>query len=361
MQISKIEPYPLRIGEIWKEKIWGGRNLERVLGKTLPDNQLIGELWEVSDRPGDVCLVTNGPFAGRDLHELVEKWNQPLLGSASTTVYGRFPLLYKFIDANLDLSVQVHPDDALARELNEPDVGKTEMWYVIDAPADGKLIFELTPETTPEMFRSAIEKSELEPLMIKVPVQSGDALFVAPGTVHAICEGIVLAEIQQNSDLTYRVYDWGRVGDDGQPRPLHIDKAMAAISFGSTPKGPAKPLDIPAEGAHRQILAACRYFTTEKISVDTGWSAEIPPEGSFRILSAVGGAGSVEVNGVEEPLVRGDTLIVPASSGTYRVEGPVEMLQFYVADIDREIIPVLESAGYDEKTINTLAGINIRS
>jgi mannose-6-phosphate isomerase len=359
VEISRVAPYPLRIGEIWKPKIWGGRNLETVLGKEMPEGELIGESWEVSDRPGDVCLIENGLLDGVDLHTLVEEWGGKLLGSA-TTVYGRFPLLYKFIDANLDLSVQVHPDDALALEFDEPDVGKTEMWYVIASPPGGNLIFELNADATAEAFRGAVDSGSFEPLMVRVPVCAGDALFVAPGTVHAICEGIVLAEIQQNSDLTYRVYDWGRVGDDGRPRALHIEKAVTAISFGHEPEGCVRPLSLPAEGASREILAACKYFATEKIEVDGIWSDDIPDGGTFRILSAVGGSGSIESCGVTERFVMGNTFIVPASAGTYAIEGSVEFLKFYVPVIEMEIVSALRSAGHDETSIRGLAGMNVR-
>jgi len=359
VDIETVPPYPVRLTEIFKPKLWGGRNLERVLGKRLPPGEVTGESWEVTDRPGDVNVVANGECAGQDLHTLLQAWGGKLLGCAGTE-RGRFPLLYKFIDANQMLSVQVHPDDLLARELNEPDVGKTEMWYVINAPPGGKLILGLRPDVTAETFREALAAATLEPMLVEVPVAAGDAVFVAPGTVHAICEGIVLAEIQQNSDLTYRVYDWGRVADDGNPRPLHIEKAISAIAFGRKPPGVIRPLDIPADGAHRQILAASPYLAAERIDVQDAWTECITGLGSFRILSCLEGEGTLASGTFLEPFRPGSTLIVPAAAGRYLIEGPVELLKFYVPDIEREVVPALQAAGHSDDAIGRLAGIGLQ-
>jgi len=359
VDIEKVEPYPLRLAEIWKSKIWGGRNLEDVLGKRLPAGELVGESWEVSDRPDDVSEVTNGACAGRNLHELVKAWGSRLLGRARPE-QGRFPLLYKFIDANQVLSVQVHPDDALAAEFDESDVGKTEMWYVIDARPGAKLVGGVQPDATVETFREAIEATALEPLLVGVPVRAGDVLFVSPGTVHAIGEGIVLAEIQQNSDLTYRVYDWGRLGRDGKPRPLHIEKALESIAFGQPAPGIVRPLDIPAEGARRQVLAASPYFAAEKVEVDGAWSDETVERNSFLIVTCIEGKGALVNGDTSEPLGPGSTLVLPAAVGSYRIEGSVALLKFWVPDIEGEVVPMLRTAGHSEKTIRQLAGINLR-
>ena len=358
MDIKKVEPYPLRLAEIWKSKIWGGRNLETVLGKRLPEGELVGESWEVSDRPGNVSEVTNGACAGRNLHELVEAWGSALLGRAQPE-RGRFPLLYKFIDANQVLSVQVHPDDMLAAEFGEPDVGKTEMWYVLAARPGARLVGGVDPDATVETFRNAIESNALEPLLVDVPIRAGDALFVSSGTVHAIGEGIVLAEIQQNSDLTYRVYDWGRVGQDGKPRPLHIEKALKSIAFGRTAPGIVRPLDIPADGARRQILAASPYFAAERVYVDGIWNDEPHGRDSFVIVTCLEGEGTMVNGDISELLEPGATLLLPASAGSYRVEGSVGLIKFWVPDIEEEIMPVLRAAGHSENAIGQLAGISL--
>jgi len=359
VDIKKVEPYPLRLAEICKSKIWGGRNLETVLGKRLPEGELVGESWEVSDRPDNESMVSNGACAGRNLHELVEAWGPRLLGRARLE-RGRFPLLYKFIDANQVLSVQVHPDDTLAAGFDEQDVGKTEMWYVIDARPGAKLVGGVQPDATVETFREAIESAALEPLLVDVPVLAGDALFVPPGTVHAIGEGIVLAEIQRNSDLTYRVYDWGRLGLDGRPRPLHIEKALKSIVFGRPAPAVVRPLDIPAEGARRHVLAASRYFTVEKVEVDGAWSEETAVRDSFLIVTCLEGEGTLVNGDATEPLGRGTTLVLPASAGSCRIEGTVSLLRFWVAEIEKEIVPTLRAAGHSEDSIRQLAGINMR-
>jgi len=358
VDIEKVEPYPLRLAEIWKPKIWGGRNLETALGKQLPEGELVGESWEVSDRPDNESMVSNGACAGRNLHELVEAWGPRLLGRARLE-RGRFPLLCKFIDANRVLSVQVHPDDTLAAEFDEPDVGKTEMWYVIDARPAAKLVGGVHPDATVETFREAIESAALEPLLVDVPVRAGDALFISPGTVHAIGEGIVLAEIQRNSDLTYRVYDWGRLGRDGRPRPLHIEKALKSIVFGRPAPGIVRPLDIPAEGARRHVLAVSRYFAAEKLEVDGAWSEETANRNSFLIVTCIEGEGSLVNGDASEPLDPGTTFLLPASAGSCRIEGSVTALRFWVPDIEREIVPTLRAAGHSDKTIGQLAGINM--
>jgi len=359
VDIENVTPYPLRLAEIFKPKIWGGRNLETVLGKRLPESELVGESWEVSDRPGDVSLVTNGPCAGCDLHSVVEAWGTGLLGRAKTE-RGRFPLLYKFVDANHVLSVQVHPDDTLAAELNEPDVGKTEMWYIVDSRAGGTLVGGIKPDVTAETFRQAIEDTALEPMLVDVAVNAGDTLFVAPGTVHAIGEGIVLAEIQQNSDLTYRVYDWGRVGDDGKPRQLHIEKAIRAIAFGRTPPGLASPVEVPEDAARRYILAASDYFAAEKLEIDEVWSDETSDTDSFQIVSCLKGHGSLISGNSTESVLPGNTLVIPAATVSYRIEGCVELLRFWVPDIERHIVPMLLRAGHSESTVRQLSGIDIR-
>jgi len=221
--------YPLTFRPIFKERIWGGRALERLYRKPLPSKAPIGESWEISDRPGDVSVIANGPLAGKDLHWLMEHHRQELLGDAKGA-NGRFPLLVKILDAEEKLSLQVHPPAHKAAELHgEP---KTEAWYIADAAPSAELYVGLKRGTTRVQFEGKIKSGDVAECFHRVPVKPGDTMFLPSGRVHAIGAGLVIFEIQQNSDTTYRVFDWNRVGADGKPRDLHVEQSLASIDFG---------------------------------------------------------------------------------------------------------------------------------
>ncbi|HOF89518.1 MAG TPA: class I mannose-6-phosphate isomerase, partial [Armatimonadota bacterium] len=223
--------YPLRFTPIYKEKVWGGRRLETLLGRALPPDQPIGEAWEVSDHPHGRSVVANGPDAGTPLDALIARHGAALLGARVAAEDGaRFPLLVKYLDAEKPLSVQVHPDDAYAAE-HAGELGKTEMWYVLHAEPDACLIAGLRAGVTREAFADALAHGDPAALLHRLPVSAGDTLFIPAGRIHAILPGLLLLEIQQNSDTTYRLYDWGRVGLDGTPRALHADEAMAVANW----------------------------------------------------------------------------------------------------------------------------------
>ncbi|MBI2928629.1 MAG: class I mannose-6-phosphate isomerase [Verrucomicrobia bacterium] len=220
--------YPLTFHPIFKERVWGGRNLERLYGKPLPPGVPIGESWEISDRPGDVSVIANGPLAGRDLRWLMEHHEKELLGSAGSQG-GPFPLLIKILDAQEKLSLQVHPPATVAAQLGgEP---KTEMWYITDAAPGAELYVGLRRGVTRGQFERRIREGSVAECFHRLPVRAGDAMFLPSGRVHAIGAGLVIFEIQQNSDTTYRVFDWNRVGLDGQPRELHVAQSLASIDF----------------------------------------------------------------------------------------------------------------------------------
>lgn len=220
--------YPLRFQPIFKERVWGGRNLERLYGKALPPGVPIGESWEVSDRPNDVSVIANGPLAGHDLHWLVQQYGRELLGQPSLPG-NRFPLLIKLLDAQERLSLQVHPPKTTATELGgEP---KTEMWFIADAAPGAELYVGLKRGVTRDSFRQKIHDGTVADCFHRIPVKAGDTMFLPSGRVHAIGAGLVIFEIQQNSDTTYRVFDWNRVGLDGKPRELHVRESLASIDF----------------------------------------------------------------------------------------------------------------------------------
>src|SRR5436190_8502996 len=220
--------YPLTFHPIFKERVWGGRKLELLYHKPLPPDTTIGESWEISDRPGDVSVVANGPLEGKDLHSVMEAHGDELLGETHS-LNGRFPLLIKILDAQEKLSLQVHPPAHKAESLGgEP---KTEMWYIADAAPDAELFVGLRQGVTRQEFEQKIEAGTVAECFHRIKVARGDAIFLPSGRVHAIGAGLVIFEIQQNSDTTYRVFDWNRVGLDGKPRPLHIRESLASIDF----------------------------------------------------------------------------------------------------------------------------------
>ena len=221
--------YPFTFLPRFKHRIWGGRALASIYNKALPPGEPIGESWEISDRPGDESVIANGPLAGKSLRWLMENHRADLLGSARPSADGRFPLLCKILDARDTLSLQVHPPAHLAGTLGgEP---KTEMWYIADAAPGAELFVGLRPGVTRAAFEAKAASGEVAGLFHRIPVRAGDAMFLPSGRVHAIGAGLVIFEIQQNSDTTYRVFDWNRKGLDGNPRELHLAESLASIDF----------------------------------------------------------------------------------------------------------------------------------
>lgn len=221
--------YPFTFEPIYKERVWGGRRLAELYGRVLPPSSPIGESWEISDRPGDESVIANGSLAGRTLHWLMTEHGRELLGSANAAPGGRFPLLCKILDARDRLSLQVHPPSHMAAALGGDP--KTEMWYIAEADANADLFVGLRRGVTREAFADKVSRGEVAECFHRIPVHAGDTMFLPSGRVHAIGAGLVIFEIQQNSDTTYRVFDWNRSGLDGQPRELHIEQSMASIDF----------------------------------------------------------------------------------------------------------------------------------
>jgi mannose-6-phosphate isomerase len=324
--------YPLLFEPVLKDYIWGGRTLEK-LGRALPPEGPIAESWEIAGHDDGTTVVRNGRFAGQALTEVQAQLGLDLLGSHNAWALERdkFPLLIKLLDASRPLSVQVHPGDdyALAHEGNE--LGKTEMWVVLDATPGADLILGVTEGTTAEAFRQAVDDGNLEPHLHRVPVKAGDHVCVPAGTLHAIMGGILIAEIQQNSNTTYRVYDWNRVGADGRPRPLHIDKSLDVINFEQVEPRLQPPLLISEkEGVRRERLCANEYFVTERVTMEVG--AVFRGECDGRSLEIWGLLeGEATVNDVALEAIQ--FCLLPAAMGAYTVtaETGAVMLRTYVA------------------------------
>lgn len=303
-----------------KDYIWGGTKLRDIFGKE-SDLQRLAESWELSCHPDGECIVKGGEFDGTKLSELVRKY--PEILGRNCQKFGGFPVLVKLIDAKNDLSVQVHPNDEYAHKY-ENDNGKTEMWYVIDAEPDAELVYGFKEKITKDEFRKAIEDNTLMDKVNRVPVKKGDVFFIEPGTLHAIGKGILIAEIQQSSNVTYRVYDYGRLGADGKPRQLHIEKALEVTN--TEPLDPHRPLyGMELDGVVVQLLADCDYFIVnrERIIKEAGLFAD---ESSFAHVLVIGGSGELTTDESCIKLSAGTSVFVPAGTGNYVIKGNCDVI-----------------------------------
>lgn len=301
--------YPLTFQPIFKDRVWGGRKLEQLYGKAPPPNTPTGESWEITDRPEGVSIITNGPLAGRDLGWLMSHHAKELLGG-SQACGGRFPLLVKILDAQEKLSLQVHPPAHKAAELRGDP--KTEMWYVADATPDADLFVGLRRGATREEFERRIQDGSVAECFHRIPVKSGDSMFLPSGRVHALGAGNLIFEIQQNSDTTYRVFDWNRVGLDGRPRELHIPQALASIDFEDF-----EPALAPAEWRKASVgevrwLADCDLFTVDLHRLQS--HEELWLTGNrVMVLAVTQGQLTVAEEGETVSLRPGEFCVVPAS------------------------------------------------
>ncbi len=322
--------YPLLFEPVLKDYIWGGRNLEK-LGRRLPPGKT-AESWEIAAHEDGTAVATNGHFAGKLLTEIHQELGLDLIGTNNAWAQERnkFPMLIKLLDANRPLSVQVHPDDDYALEHEGNELGKTEMWVVLHAEPEAAIIFGVKPGTTPANFRQAILDGNLEQYLHQVPVKAGDVVCVPAGSLHAILGGLIIAEIQQNSNTTYRVYDWNRVGADGLARPLHIDKALAVINFNQVEPELCQPALIhEADGVRRYKLCRNRYFVTERVEMAAGAVFNGRCDGTtLEIWGVI--EGQAVINGVGLTAVR--FTLLPAALGDFTVKAMNEtsLLRSYV-------------------------------
>lgn len=312
MIINNMDLYPLKFKSIFKKKIWGGRNMENILDKDLPEGQ-IGESWEVSDHLEDTTIVSNGNLRDKSLHDILEEYEETLVGKKAFENYpDKFPLLYKFIDAKDKLSVQVHPDDEYAKNNENNELGKTEMWIILHTDReDSFLIAGLKKNTTKEKFNELLESGDLEQCLHKIPVKTGDVIFIPSRRIHAIMPGIVLCEIQQNSDTTYRVFDWNRVGFDGKPRPLHVKQSLDVIDFNDWE--PEKAMSTIIEDSENKIemLVSCNYFETLRYNLKTDYKIKKSNE-SFTVLNVLSGRGEILYNNNSISFNKGESILIPA-------------------------------------------------
>lgn len=299
----------LKLAPSFKDYIWGGRRLIEEYHKPY-EGDILAESWEVSCHPDGPSFVTNGAYAGKTLQEYIDLAGREVLGT-NCRRFDEFPVLIKFIDAKDNLSIQVHPDNAYALKY-EHQYGKTEMWYVVDCEEGAYLYYGFNREVSKEEFAERIKNNTLLEVLNPVKVKKGDVLFIESGTIHAIGKNILIAEIQQNSNVTYRVYDYGRVGADGKPRALHVEKALDV-----TLRTPPVKHDF---GGH---LARCEYFTVDAKNGDFDGVAD---EKSFVSLLITDGAGELTCGGETVPVKKGESYFLPANSGAYTVKGQCQTL-----------------------------------
>jgi mannose-6-phosphate isomerase len=309
--------YPLTFDPIFKRLIWGGRRLGTILHKPIGPGDRYAESWEIADHRDDVSKVRAGALAGTSLRDLVRKRGDELLGQVAPEARsGQFPLLLKFLDAADVLSVQVHPDDERGRRLAN-DNGKTETWVVVHADPGSLIYAGLERGVTRGDFAAALGTPEIERLLHRFEPKPGDCIMIPAGTVHAIGAGIVLAEIQQMSDATFRVHDWGRLGPDGKPRPLHLAEALESTDFDTGPVNPLVTSPEPIAGGTRERLSRCPYFAVERLEL-TG-PAPVGRDDRFTIVVGLGGAARLFGADTETAIELGTSVLLPASIGPCQV------------------------------------------
>jgi len=322
MAASHSSLEPLFFHRILKEKVWGGESLSKTLALELPFEGPLGETWELSDYPGEETTVRGGAQDGMSLRALMEQDSASLLGRSRPSADGRFPLLVKFIDAGDDLSVQIHPADG---PQSPTGVGKTEAWYILDQEPGSGVICGLKPGTTREVFEVEAGDQRVRNHLAEIEVKRGDCVFVPSGQTHAIRAGVVLCEVQQTSDVTYRMYDWDRLGLDGKPRETHLQQALEVVDYDLAPARPTHAEFDAQPGLQIQELASCQYFRLSALQVGAE-GGNISTDGLAHTLAVVGGRGRLG----NRALSYGDTVLVPGSLDQVNLignaEAPLEIL-----------------------------------
>lgn len=322
--------YPLKFSPILKTLVWGGEKIAPFKGVETQQHN-IGESWELSGVEGNESVVANGEYAGKTITELVDMFKEKLVGRKNYEKNGNgFPLLIKFIDARQDLSIQVHPDDKLAAERHNGSKGKTEMWYVMDSDKDAHLMSGLSSKITPDEYASRIEDNTITDVLHDYKVSEGDVFFLPAGRIHSIGAGCFVAEIQQTSNITYRIYDFGRLGLDGKPRELHTELSKEAIDYSVLD-------DYRTEYVKRlneeSVLVDCEYFTTSLLELDRPFVKDLSALDSFMILICMAGKGSVkDAEGNVTDFHQGETILIPADAASMEIvpDGAMKVLLSYV-------------------------------
>ncbi len=321
----KFTSYPLQFNPIFKERIWGGEKLQTFLSKPI-ESKTIGESWEISTVENDISVVANGIFQNKNLNEIIDLYPSEVLGTQVFDKFGKqFPLLFKFLDAKLDLSIQVHPNDALAKKRHD-SFGKTEMWYVMQADENAKIIVGFKENANKEIYLKNLKEKTLCNILDTKIVKQGDVFLLNTGTVHAIGAGTVIAEIQQTSDITYRIYDFDRKDADGNLRELHTELALEAINYNK----------IETQKTYSKIenssnkLVDCPFFTTNLIPLNGEIQFEKNVK-TFRVYMCVDGDFKISYNGLETNYKKGNTFLIPAAMENFSMMGKASVLEIYIS------------------------------
>lgn len=300
--------YPLKFKPILKEKVWGGAKLKTLLNKNTSLN-FVGESWEISGVDDNISVVVNGTLAGKTITELIQQYQTHLMGAKVYCNFeNKFPLLFKFIDAKQDLSVQIHPDDVMAKKRHN-SFGKAEMWYILQADEGANLIIDFIKKIDKKTYLKHLKNETLEKILNKESIKKGEAFYITPGLIHAIGAGTLLAEIQQTSDITYRVYDWNRPDMDGSKRELHTDLALDAIDFSFS-----KQFKLSLADTDSEVLLNSPYFTVNSIDTERFKKRNLSKVDSFVVYMCVEGNTSVSVNDITVNLTIGETVLIPAKA-----------------------------------------------
>jgi len=354
MESTNLTLYPIKFVPIYKEMVWGGARLSKMYNRKL-SSQKVGESWDISCRPQEMGVIENGLYAGETFENYIAKNQKLILGSRLMDCQ-RFPLLVKIIDANDALSIQVHPDDAQAQQKGGADCGKSEMWYVLNPPDDGHLIIGLKSGITREMFAQAFRNGTVEDCLNYLPVATGDIINIPAGLVHALTPGIVVAEVQQNSDITYRLYDYNRLGLDGKPRPLHVEDALVVSDFEEKIQKHAIAGLTIKKGENELTYSICNsHFAIIKYKLASSHAEESNPA-AFSIFTCVEGNAIIETSSMTVEIPTGCSVFIPAGMGEYRIipqKGEnVVLLKSFVPDTEKDFITPLRRYGYTDTDIH---------
>ena len=330
--MDRIPLYPLRFAPIYQYRLWGGRRLADLLSAPLPDDEPIGEAWVLSDRADHPSIVSNGLLKGRTIRQLLEQAPEQFLGKLAGH-YTRFPLLLKFLDVQKRLSVQVHPSDAHQEFIPAGDTGKTEAWVVLAKGPEARIYAGLKPTATANVLREAMAAGTVADQLASFAPHLGDSVFIRAGTVHALSD-VVVFEVQENSDVTFRLFDWDHIDPKtGQPRPLQVEQAMACINFAQGEIGPGKIQVEETEPVFREKLIQCDHFGVRRISGEAPFVAGA--DETCRVLVCIEGRGELEHAGRDYPFTEGDVLLLPAVVGacSCRPNGTVTVLEISLPEI----------------------------
>ncbi len=316
---------PLLFKPVLKQIRWGGRKLGSVLNKPIGDASDYAESWEITDQPSGQSIVASGQFEGLTLSELIRDHAHELLGRHDYLT--QFPLLIKFLDANDWLSLQVHPNDQQAVNYSPNERGKTEAWVILHAEPDSQLCAGLKAGVTPESFERHLQQGTIKETLHMIPARAGDCVFVPAQTVHALGPGILLAEVQQQSNLTFRLYDWGRMGSDGKPRQIHVNESLSCIDFERGPVNPVTSVELSYGDHHFEELVRCGYFVIRRHKAVDDFSLKL--DDRFRILMLLDGVTELVTYAGTLRMKKGDTVLLPAaiSEASLQPKGPITLLE----------------------------------